>query len=234
MARLHQIFIGCPFRPSIRKRYDRLKEEIERETPLSVVLADTTSIRSTESLLRHITDRIRESAGCIFDVTGGNPNVSLEVGIAHALAVDFVLTLDTRRPGRAQASRGGRGKAVSAGAPASQSSDARAIISDLQGRNRIEYKTYAGLRESLRARYLARLPFLRRWHEFRRRNRAMEAQALQLLHEIRADGPVPQARVAALLDGSGVDARRFLDALSKAGLVARERGRKGTIGIADH
>ena len=101
MSKHHQIFIGCPFLNSIRKNYDKLKRELEKETPLHVVLADTTAISSTDYLMEHITILIRESAGCIFDVTGGNPNVSLEVGIAHALPADFLLTLYTRKP-RAQ------------------------------------------------------------------------------------------------------------------------------------
>lgn len=85
MAKPQQIFVGCPFGNAIRKNYDRLKRDVEKSTPLHIVLADTTAVSSTDYLLEHITTLIRESAGCIFDVTGGNPNVSLEVGIAHAL-----------------------------------------------------------------------------------------------------------------------------------------------------
>ena len=98
MQNLHQIFIGCPFKPAIRKVYDKLKTELENETPLHIVLADTTAISSTDYLLEHITNLIRDSAGCVFDVTGANPNVSLEVGIAHALPADFLLTIKTRKP----------------------------------------------------------------------------------------------------------------------------------------
>src|SRR6266540_743382 len=98
MAKPQQIFIGCPFRSPIRRNYDKLKRELEKESPLHLVLADTTAISSTDYLLEHITTLIRESAGCVFDVTGGNPNVSLEVGIAHALPANFILTMYTRRP----------------------------------------------------------------------------------------------------------------------------------------
>ena len=93
MAKAYQVFVGCPFLTAIRKNYDKLKSELERETPLHVLLADTTSITSTDYLLEHITTLIRESAGCIFDATGGNPNVSLEVGIAHALPADFLIEI---------------------------------------------------------------------------------------------------------------------------------------------
>ncbi len=98
MAKSHQVFVGCPFLSAIRKNYDKLKADLEAERALHIVLADTTSITSTDYLLEHITTLIRESAGCIFDATGGNPNVSLEVGVAHALPADFLLALYTRKP----------------------------------------------------------------------------------------------------------------------------------------
>jgi hypothetical protein len=59
MAKLYQVFVGCPFLPAIRRNYDKLKKEIEAETPLHVVLADTAAISSTDYLLEHITDLIR-------------------------------------------------------------------------------------------------------------------------------------------------------------------------------
>ena len=136
MQKVQQVFIGCPFLKPIRKNYDRLKREIEQETPLHIVLADTTAITSTDYLLEHITNLIRESAGCVFDATGGNPNVSLEVGVAHALPASFLLALNTRRP-RTQ---------KSAEKALMKEGEVRPMISDLQGRNRIEYKTYSSLK----------------------------------------------------------------------------------------
>ena len=77
MPKPYQIFIGCPFSHDIRASYDRLKRELEAETPLSLVLADTVGISSSDYLLEHITTQIRDSANCIFDATGANANVSL-------------------------------------------------------------------------------------------------------------------------------------------------------------
>jgi NADPH:quinone reductase-like Zn-dependent oxidoreductase len=136
MAKSYQVFVGCPFLTAIRKNYDKLKSELEEETPLHIVLADTTAISSTDYLLEHITNLIRESAACVFDVTGGNPNVSVEVGIAHALPADFLLALYTRKP-RSQRD---------AEETLQREGELRPIISDLQGRNRIEYKTYRTLK----------------------------------------------------------------------------------------
>ena len=108
MAKLHQVFVGCPFTAAVRKPFDRLKKELEDATPLSIVLADTVGISSSDYLLEHITELIRDSAGCIFDATGANPNVSLEVGIAHTVPVDFILTFKTRKPRTAKGTSGSR------------------------------------------------------------------------------------------------------------------------------
>ena len=172
MARPEQLFVGCPFQSRVRKNYDRLKAELEAETPLRVVLpeghrdgvADTATVTSSDDLLEHITALIRDSAACLFDATGANPNVSLEVGIAHALPTDFLLTVSTRQPpaldkarkaGRSAADRlrpipsripCGMRSAIPSGMLSAMRS---AIIADLQGRNRIEYKTYRSLKEQV-------------------------------------------------------------------------------------
>ena len=96
MPKIYQVFIGCPFAKEVRKSYDKLKKDLEASTPLSIVLADTIGVTSSDYLLEHITELITDSAGCVFDATGANPNVSLEVGIAHTVPTDFILTLKTR------------------------------------------------------------------------------------------------------------------------------------------
>ncbi len=219
MTKTHQIFVGCPFLTAIRKNYDKLRQELEEETPLHVPLADTAAISSTDYLLEHITNLIRESAGCVFDVSGGNPNVSLEVGIAHALPSDFLLALYTRKP-RAQSD---------AERALERQGETKAIISDLQGRNRIEYKTYKTLKEQLQSRYLNRLPYMKQWAEFRRRRSSFVKPALQVFEQIRASGRTVRPRVIAMLDGTGIGADELLKTLSKARLISVKRGRQGGI-----
>jgi len=160
MQKLHQVFIGCPFSRAIRKNYDALKKELEDETPLHLILADTVALTSTDYLLEHITTLIRESAACLFDASGGNPNVSLEVGIAHALPAEFLITLYTRKP---------RQQKIAEEALAKEG-EVKPIISDLQGRNRVEYKTYSSLKDQIVKRYLNKLPYVKRWTDFKSRN----------------------------------------------------------------
>jgi hypothetical protein len=192
---------------------------LERETPLHIVLADTTAISSTDYLLEHITNLIRESAACVFDVTGGNPNVSVEVGIAHALPAEFLLALYTRKP-RSQRD---------AEETLQREGELRPIISDLQGRNRIEYKTYNTLKEQLIRRYLDRLPYLKRWSEFKKRHSSFVEPALQVFEEIRTSGRTVRPRVMSTLDGTGIHADELLRRLSEGRLVTVRRGRAGGI-----
>ena len=219
MAKQHQVFIGCPFLTAIRRNYDKLKAELEQETPLNVVLADTTAVTSTDYLLEHITGLIRESAACVFDVTGGNPNVSLEVGVAHALPADFLLALYTRKP-RSQRD---------AEQALQREGEVKPIIADLQGRNRIEYKTYRALKKQLLVRYLDRLPYLKRWNDFKRRHSSLVKSALQVFTEIRASGRTVRPRVIAMLDGTGIGADDLLKPLSDAKLLTVKRGRAGGV-----
>lgn len=221
MSKLQQVFIGCPFRRPIRRNYDRLKLEIEQETPLHVVLADTTSISSTDYLLEHITNLIRESSGCIFDATDGNPNVSLEVGIAHALPADFILALYTRRP-RTSEERAVDEVLMSEG-------EVKPIISDLQGRNRIEYKTFPSLKDQLLKRYLSRLPYMGRWTDFKKRHATLVKHALAIFREVRLSGRTLRPRVEAMLDGSGLEVSDLFDPLIHARLLTVKQGRGGGI-----
>ena len=250
MAKPEQLFVGCPFQSRVRKHYDRLKAELEAETPLRVVLADTATVTSSDDLLEHITALIRDSAACLFDATGANPNVSLEVGIAHALPTDFLLTVSTRQPhaldkarknGRPAIDRlrpipsgipkdtgTGVRSAIPSGIPDGMRSAMRgAIIADLQGRNRIEYKTYRSLKEQLHRRYLSSLPYLKRWHEFEKNHRSYAPLALAVLHEIRAAGRSTRPRLDAILSASGLSATVLLRALTHHRLITVRGGRDG-------
>jgi len=219
MVKAQQVFVGCPFLSSIRKSYDSLKADVENETPLHIVLADTTAISSTDYLLENITSLIRESAGCVFDVTGGNPNVSLEVGIAHALPADFVLAMSTRKP-RTQ---------KKAEDDLKKEGETKPIISDLQGRNRVEYKTYPALKDQLLKRYLTNLPYMKRWFDWKRRHSSQAVHALKIFEEIRTSGRSVRPRVIAILDGTGINPDTFLKSLSDAKLLVIKRGRAGGI-----
>lgn len=216
MSKLFQVFVGCPFSKDIRSTYDRLKREIESQTPLSIVLADTVGVSSSDYLLEHITGLIKDSAACLFDVTGSNPNVSLEVGIAHTVPVDFLLMLKTRKlHGRGTKSR------------QSQAKEVRSIISDLQGRNRLEYKQYDSLQKQVLEHYLNNLPYMKRWRKFERENRVLAPLVIKLFDDMRTSGRSTKPRLTAILDGTGYNVTDTTTRLVGAKLLLVKRGREG-------
>jgi hypothetical protein len=213
VPKIYQVFVGCPFGKEIRRNYDRLKKDLEAETPVSVVLADTVGISSSDYLLEHITELIHDSAGCIFDATGANPNVSLEVGIAHTIPTDFILTLKTRKP------RAGKGDPPTP--------EVRSIISDLQGKNRIEYKTYKTLRSKLEEQFLGDLPYMVRWKRFKNERKGMVPYVLRFFADVRTSSRSTGPRLQAILDGSGFTVADVRNAMRAARLISVQRGRKG-------
>jgi hypothetical protein len=220
MIKPYQVFIGCPFAKEVRSSYDRLKREVEAETPLSLVLADTVGISSSNYLLDSITTLIRESVSCIFDATGANANVSLEVGIAHTVPVDYVLTMRTRKPSAKAQQR-------DAGAPGTR--EIRSIISDLQRKNRVEYKEYGGLRKQLDQRYFTNIPYMKRWSAFAKQNKGMLPHAIALFDDLRSSGRSQTSRLAAHVEGSGFTTTQILTALTAQKLIVVKRGRTGGI-----
>jgi len=211
VPKIFQVFIGCPFAKEIRKSYDKLKKELEADTPLSVVLADTVAASSSDYLLGHITELITDSAGCVFDATGANPNVSLEVGIAHTVPTDFILTLKTRKP------RAG----------STTTAEVRSIISDLQGKSRVEYKNYKTLREDVEDRFLSNLPYMLRWKQFKADNKGMVPYVLKFVSDVRSSGRSVRPRLEAILEGSGFNVTDVTDAMRTAKIISVQRGRKG-------
>ena len=218
MSLPHQVFIGCPISKDIRTNNDKLKKHVEDTTPLSLVLADTVGVSSSDFLLTHITSLIRESAACIFDATGSNPNVALEIGIAHTVPVNFIITLKTRKP-----------KRRSTVAEEKHARETRSIISDLQGKNRIEYKLYDTLQAQLVDRFLNNLPYMKRWRDFEKKNKKLAPLLLPMFQDIRDSGRTTKTRLDQLLAGTGFGAYKVLNDLRSAKLVRVLRGSKGGI-----
>ena len=219
MQKPYQIFIGCPYRKAIRKQYDHLKTAIEAETPLLLILADTGQMTSAQYLLPHITEKIQDSVACIFEVAGGNPNVSLEVGIAHALPVDYLIAVNTRKP-RTFLEKKAEKIAVNEG-------EVQPIIADLQGKVRIEYKAFDALKKQVLSRYLHGLPFMQRWEKFRREKSGLVPHALKIFSEIRLHNRTSASRVNAILEGTGIVRTDLTNALSKEKLIVVRKGPRG-------
>ena len=86
------VFVGCPYTP--KSQYQAFRKSL-RSVPLEFLYADT-AIRT-----KHVLERIRagivKSDFCLFDITGWNANVTLEVGLAEGLNKPYYILF---RPGR--------------------------------------------------------------------------------------------------------------------------------------
>ncbi|MFC1568496.1 hypothetical protein ACFL37_02215 [Candidatus Margulisiibacteriota bacterium] len=125
----NQIFIGCPWK-NVRNKYVKLIESFKKKYPLSFIIIGRSQDQKASDLLEIIKEKLNSSSAAIFDATGGNANVSLEYGIAETNEMPRAIYKNQR-------------KRIS-----SLGSDS-AIISDLAGKKRNEYKTFRKLRSLL-------------------------------------------------------------------------------------
>lgn len=126
----NQIFVGLPWK-NVRPRYEKIIHRLEIKFPLHFTIVGRNDGQSAEDLFGIIKERIDKSSSAIFDATNGNPNVSLEYGYAEGAGVERTIYLHTHK--------------------AAAKSSSEAIISDLGGKRRVQYKTQKKLSEHLHA-----------------------------------------------------------------------------------
>lgn len=82
-------FVIIPFRPELHYLYLFLKQHLEQTFPIVCERGDSTF--TADSLLGKIKRSIGKADVLIADISGNNPNVFYEVGIAHALEKPVIL-----------------------------------------------------------------------------------------------------------------------------------------------
>lgn len=75
-------FVLMPFRPEFNYFYLFLKGALEEKYGIRVERGDTKVL--TQELMKKVADQITGAAFLIADITGNNPNVFFEIGIAYA------------------------------------------------------------------------------------------------------------------------------------------------------
>src|SRR5579864_5470558 len=125
----NQVFVGLPWK-NVRSKYERIIPKLESKYPLHFTIVGRNDLHDAEDLFAIIKQRISSSSHAIFDATGGNANVSLEYGYAEGIEVPRSIYVSARKAGP-QLLAGG------------------AIISDLSGKRRVQYKTEATLSKEL-------------------------------------------------------------------------------------
>lgn len=220
----NQVFVGCPWK-IVRAKYERVIDQLKKRFPVSFVIVGRDDGQDAEDLLKIIKEELLSSSYAIFDATAGNPNVSLEFGIAETSDIPRALYLSSH-------------------AAAARASKDSAIIADLAGKRRQQYKQERMLRVLLGAfcrdhNYSKRFEaFLQK--SFRRATKGQKkrarALALKVIHSL--DG-LPGLRradlVQRLLANYSNYRQREIDAmisrLNKAGLIRCEPGRYSSVSV---
>lgn len=93
----NQVFLGIPWKTT-KVKYEKIAEELEAIFPLHFVIIGRNDGQEAVQLFEFIKSKISSSSYANFDVTGGNPNISLEYGYAEGLGIKKLYTLvNTRR-----------------------------------------------------------------------------------------------------------------------------------------
>jgi len=118
-----QVFVAYSYKLYPKNDYRKFYKELEKQYDVGFVFAD--EIISNMHIMRKIESYIRNSDFCIFDVSGWNPNVTLELGFAMAVNNKWYIALDPSK------------------------TEVKEVPSDLRGLDRIEYSSYTELQAKL-------------------------------------------------------------------------------------
>lgn len=127
-----QVFVAYSYKEYPKADYRKVFTEIEQEYELTFVFADEKI--TNMHILQKIISFIRASEFAVFDITGWNPNVTLELGFAMATTDNWYIAYNLAK------------------------TDLAEVPADLRGLDRIQYGSFAELGEKLRALIEQRYP----------------------------------------------------------------------------
>ena len=151
-----QIFVAYAYTLYPKADYRRVYQELARAFQVQFVFADEKI--TTLHILQKIADYIRGSRFGIYDISGWNANVTLELGLAFGLNEKAYIAID---PAKTTVSD---------------------VPADLRGIDRIQYSSYAELQDRLSALLAQELP-VPRTHEAEGQLVQLRNQTLQLVRE---------------------------------------------------
>jgi hypothetical protein len=182
-----------------------------------VYLSDQVQGGGARDLWKDITQTIEEAILTIFDVTSFRPNVILELGfsLAHKPASQIIICRDLTPSGKKR-------------------EQTRWPLSDISHLYRIEYKRFNTLDEKL-LEHVMRMPPVKNFYSLmteikRQRNLSKTLYigvALEVLKELRDNGPVRRREFRSRLEKRRVNAKTLEDLLKRFKLAKPESGQNG-------
>lgn len=149
-----QIFVAYSYRLYPLADYRRVYNELAKAFQVEFVFADE-KITSLH-ILQKIESYIRESQFGIYDISGWNPNVTLELGLAYGLSERAFIAIDPAK------------------------TDVKEVPADLRGIDRIQYSSHAELQAGLEKLLAQELPVVRA-HDVENQLTELREQTVQLV-----------------------------------------------------
>lgn len=118
-----QIFVAYSYRLYPKEDYRKLYLNLEKAFSVKFIFADEKI--TNLHILQKIVGYIKESRFCIFDISGWNPNVTLEFGLALGMSEKSFIVLNP------------------------DVTPINEVPSDLRGVDRVEYSSYTTLEDSI-------------------------------------------------------------------------------------
>ena len=118
-----QVFVAYSYKLYPKDDYRKPFKELERDYDVTFIFADEKI--TNMHIMKKIETFIRGSDFSIFDISGWNPNVTLELGFAMAVSDQWYIAIDPAK------------------------TETKEVPSDLRGLDRIEYGSYSELRQKL-------------------------------------------------------------------------------------
>ncbi|PTY07057.1 hypothetical protein DB347_09585 [Opitutaceae bacterium EW11] len=119
-----QVFVAYSYRLYPKDDYRKLYKELEAQHEVTFIFADEKI--TNMHIMKKIESYIRNSDFSIFDISGWNPNVTLELGFAMASNEQWYIALNPDK------------------------TEIKEVPSDLRGLDRIEYSSYTDLQTKLK------------------------------------------------------------------------------------
>jgi hypothetical protein len=187
-----QVFVAYSYKLYPKADYRRVYKELEQHYEVTFIFADEKI--TNMHIMKKIETFIRGSDFSIFDISGWNPNVTLELGFAMAATDQWYIAIDPSK------------------------TETQEVPSDLRGLDRIEYDSYDALGNRLRVLMEQRYPKRRRegiddfLSDRRRRaldllteNPGLGVQAMSQILEV--DVPVVQLILRPLLEEGMIESK---------------------------
>lgn len=118
-----QVFVAYSYKLYPKSDYRKIYKELERRYQVTFIFADEKI--TNMHIMKKIETFIRGSDFSVFDISGWNPNVTLELGFAMPLGDQWYIAIDPSK------------------------TETKEVPSDLRGLDRIEYGSYSELGEKL-------------------------------------------------------------------------------------